>query len=100
MCKVFTGILPCAILPALSQHISWASKVSERGIFGNQYCLGCLQRDIPETLFGTDDFEVLSQILPMLTGQNFFQALSTNMVESMLLGLAQDLEDDIEYVYL
>ena len=84
---VFTQILPCGILPALSQHIS---RASELGIFENQHCLGCLPRDVPETLLDVNGFEVLSQILPMLTGQNFFQALSTRMVESVLLGMARD----------
>ena len=36
-------------------------------------------------------FEVLSQILPMLTSQSFFQTLTTRMVECVLLGLARDL---------
>jgi len=88
MCKVFTQILPCGILPALSQHIS---RASELGIFENQYCLGCLPRDIPEALLAINGFGRLSQILPMLTGQIFFQTLTTSMVESMLLGMAQNL---------
>jgi len=95
MCKVFTKILPCGILPALSQHISWAS---ELGIFENQHCLGCLPRDIPEKLLDFYDFSVLSQILPMLTARSFFQTLSTRMVESMLLGMAGDLF--MRYVYI
>jgi len=86
MCKLFTEILPCGILPALSQHIS---QVSELGIFENQYCLGCLPRDVPATgmLLGLGDFLVQSQILPMFTSQSFFQAFSTSMVESTLLGI-------------
>ena len=95
MCKVFTGILPCGILPALSQHISRASQL---GIFENQCCLGCLPRDVPETLLDAHGFEVLSQILPMLTGQNFFQTLTTRMLESMLLGMARDLFMQSRYV--
>ena len=72
MCKVFTRILPCGILPALSRHIS---RASELGIFENQYCLNCLPgpRDAPETMLGVNGFETLSQILPIVTGQSFFQ---------------------------
>jgi hypothetical protein len=88
MHKLFTKILPCGILPALSQRIS---RTSELGIFENQYCARCLLQDIPETLLDVNGFEVLSQILPMLTGQNFFQTLTTSMVESTLLGMARDL---------
>jgi hypothetical protein len=88
MRKVFTQILPCGILPALSQNIS---RASELGIIENQYCLGCLPRDVPETLLDLSYVEVLSQILPMLTSQNFFQTLSTRMVECVLLGMARDL---------
>jgi hypothetical protein len=86
MCKLFTEILPCGILPALSQHISQAS---ELGIFENQYCLGCLPRDIPATgmLLGLGDFMAQSQILPTFTSQSFFQTLTTSMVESTLLGI-------------
>ena len=77
MRKLFTEILPHGILPALSQHIS---QVSELGIFENQNCLRCLPHDdLPETLLDLDDFEVLSQILPMFTG------LSTILIESVLL---------------
>jgi hypothetical protein len=88
MHKVFTQILPCAILPALSQHIS---RASEPGIFENQHCLGCLPRDIPAKLLDFNDFELLFQILPMLTDQSFFQTLATRMVELVLLNMAQDL---------
>jgi hypothetical protein len=81
MHKIFTQILPCGILPALSQPIA---RASELGIFQNEYCLArSLPRDVPGTLLHFDDFEVLSQILPMLTGQNFFQTLTTRMVESV-----------------
>ena len=76
MRKVFTAILPHGILPALSQHIL---RASELGIFENQICLKCLRYDVPESLLGLNDFEVLSQILPMFTG------LSTGMIESVLL---------------
>ena len=88
MCKVFTQILPCGILPALSQHIS---RASELGILENQCCLGCLPQDIPERLLDDYGFKMLSQILPMLIGYNFFQTLTTRIVESVLLGLARDL---------
>ena len=88
MCKLFTQILPCGILPALSQHIS---RASELGIFENQCCLGCLPQDIPERLLDDHGFEVLSLILPTLIGQSFFQTLITRTIESMLLGLACDL---------
>lgn len=86
MCKVFTEILPCGVLPALSQHIS---RASELGIFEKQCCLGCLPRDVPETLLSNlSHFEELSQILPMFTGQSLFQTLTTGVVESVLLGMA------------
>ena len=86
MCKVFTEILPCGILPALSQHISRASGL---GIFENQYCLGCLPWNVPKTLLSyLSHFEELSQILPMLTGQSLFQTFTTRVVESVLLGMA------------
>ena len=85
MRKIFTQVLPCGILPALNQCISRASKL---GIFENPYCL---PRDAPETLLDFTEFEVLSQILPMLTDQNFFQTLTTRMVESVMLGMAQGL---------
>ena len=88
VCKVFTQILPCGILPALSQYIS---RAGELGIFENQYCLGCLPQDIPETLLDDHGFEMLSQILPMLIGQIFFQTLTTRIVESVLFGMTRDL---------
>jgi hypothetical protein len=88
MCRVFTQILPCGILPALSQHIS---RVSELGIFENQCCLGCLPQDIPKRLLDDHGFEVLSQILPMLIGQSFFQTLTTRILESVLFGMVCDL---------
>jgi hypothetical protein len=88
MRKVFTEILPYGILPAISEHIS---RASELGIFENQYCLGCLPRDIPKKLLDSNDFGLLSQILPLLTGQSFCQTLTTRMIESMLLGMARSL---------
>jgi len=95
MCKVFIGILPCGILPVLSQHIS---RASELGISENRCCLGCLPRDVPETVLDVHGFEVLSQILPKLIGQNFFQTLTTIMVESVLFGMARDLFMQPRYV--
>ena len=99
MCKVFTRILPCGILPALSRHIS---RASELGIFENQYCLNCLPgpRDAPETMLGVNGFETLSQILPIVTGQSFFQNLTTRMVESMLLAMARNLSRLYLYVFV
>ena len=88
MCKVSTQILPCGILPALSQHMS---RASELRIFENQHCLRCLPLNSLEMLLELDDFGLLSRILPMLTGQTFFQTLATRMVESVLLGMTQDL---------
>jgi hypothetical protein len=96
MFKVFTGILPCGILPVLNQHIS---RASELGIFKNQCCLGCLPRDVPETLLDVHGFEVLSQILPKLIGQKFFQTLTTRIVESVLFGMARDLFMQSRYVF-
>ena len=85
---IFTKILLGGILPAVSQHIS---RASELGIFENHYCLGCLPRDIPDMFLDSNsDFEMLSRILPMLTGQDFFQTLSTRVVEAVLLGMVQD----------
>jgi hypothetical protein len=88
MSKVLTQILPCGILPALSQHIS---RASELGIFENQYCLGCLPRDVLKRRFNSQDFQELSETLAMCMDQNFFQTLSTRMLESVLLGMARQL---------
>jgi len=98
MCKVFTETLSCGFLPALSQHIS---RASELGIFENQYCFNCLPgpRDAPETMLGVNGFEVLSQILPMVTGQSFFQTLTTRVIESMLLGMARHLSRLYVFVF-
>ena len=84
MQKVLTAILPCGILPALDQQIS---RASELGIFEDQSCLRCrLEDDFPESLTvnGND-----VQILPMCTGQIFFHAFCTRIVESHLLGMVQ-----------
>ena len=96
MCKVFTEILPCGVLPALSQHISRFS--DELGIFENQMCLGCFFESLPAGTEWFKNFELLFQILPILRGQNFFQTLTTRMVESALLRVAWNLSSDSEYV--
>ena len=90
MCKAFTQILARGILPALSQHISQAN---ELGIFENQGCLGCLPHwpKMPKEFLDILGFDMLSQILPMLIDQTFFQILTTGMVESMLLGIVWNL---------
>ena len=94
MFKVFTRILPCGILPALSQHIS---RASELGIFENQYCLGCLSRDsIPETLLDLNGFEVLSLIFPMFPGQSFFEVLSNSHHQN---GRVYAACDDTRFIY-
>ena len=96
MCEVFTEILPCGVLPALSQHIS---RVNELGIFENQICLGCFFESHPGTEW-TRNFELLFQILPILRGQNFFQVLSTRMVESALLRVARDLSEEYVCIFI
>jgi len=96
MSKAFTEILPCGILPALSQHIS---RASEMGNFESQYCLGCPPRDIPE-MFNSQDFHELSEILTMCTGQKFFPTLSTRIVESTLLAMPRDSLTIPGYVFL
>jgi hypothetical protein len=95
MYKVFREILSQGILPALGQHILHASKL---GIFESQKCLGCLQ-DVPEMLLNMHDFDALSQILSMCTGQHFFQALCTRIVESTLLGKVHALLTRLQYVF-
>ena len=86
MCRVFTEILLYGILPVLSQHIS---RASELGLFETQNCLRCLQ-DAPEMLAllntPSSSFEALFGILPMCTGQNFFETFCTSVIESILLG--------------
>ena len=54
---------------------------------------------MPERLLDYRDFGVLSQILPMLTDQNFFQTLTTRMIESALLGIIRELSLDM-YVFI
>ena len=85
MHKVFNEILLRGILPAFGQQISRTA--SKLGIFESQNCLKCLQaslRAVPEFESLSDDL-VLCEILPMCTGQNFFQTLCTRMVEYELL---------------
>ena len=89
MHNIFTRILSCGILPALNQQIL---QTRELGIFENQICLGCHLPDLPENLLDINhDFGVLSEILGMCTGQNFFQNLCTRIIESTLLGVLQNL---------
>ena len=87
MHKVFNEILLRGVLPALGQQIPC---VSDLGIFESQNCLRCPQ-DVLESLshnLGTGfTIEVLSEILPMCAGQNFFQTLCTRIIESILLGM-------------
>ena len=54
---------------------------------------------MPERLLDYRDFGMLSQILPMLTDQNFFQTLTTRMIESALLGIIRELSLDM-YVFI
>ena len=89
MHKTFTRILSCSVLPVLDQQILQAR---ELGIFDNQNCLGCHLPNLPENLLDINhDFGILSGILSMCTGQNFFQALCTRTIESTLLGVLQNL---------
>ena len=98
MHKVFMEILLQGILPALDQHILDTSKL---GIFESQNCLGCLQ-EVPEMLLNMHDFAALSQILPMCTGQNYFQTLCTRVIESTLLTMVHSLmkEHKSQYVFV
>ena len=72
MYKVLTEIISCGILPALSQHIL---RASELDIIENPNLMW--QPAFFERLMDHDQFELLSWILPMCTGQNFFQTLCT-----------------------
>ena len=82
MHKIFTRILS-----VLRRYISGAW---ELGIFESQLCLGCLPQKAPG-MFDLNDFGTLCQSLRMLTGQWFFQILTTGLVESMLLDMVWDL---------
>jgi hypothetical protein len=96
--KALTNILPCGIIPALSQQISW---VSELGIYDKQDCLGCLHhilRDL-SVWMNPDDFNELSGILPSCTSQDFFQTLCTTMIESTLLGMVWFILDE-QFVFI
>jgi hypothetical protein len=101
MHKVFTQILPCGILPALSQYISWAS---EQGIFENHYYFRCCWRDVPTANRGLLDsysnFEAVIGILPMCTSQHFFQTFCTRVIESTLLEKVQASLSCVMYVFL
>ena len=85
MQKVFTQTLHGMLL-ALRQHVLHAS---ELGLFENQYCFGCQQhvQDFPLELFDIRCYDILSEILPVCIGQNFFQTLCTGLIESTLLGM-------------
>jgi hypothetical protein len=96
MCKVFTGILPRGILPALSQHIS---RISKLGIFENPNSLRS-QQEIPEGLVDCRyDYEALFGILAMCTTENFFQTLCTQVLESSLFWMVRNAAD-MEYVFV
>jgi hypothetical protein len=86
MRKVLAKILPHGILSALSQYVL---RASELGFFENRYCFRCQQHgeDFPEfkTLFNIPCYDILFEILPTCTGQNFFQTLCTRFIESTLL---------------
>ena len=87
MQKVLTAILPHGILPALRQRVL---RASELGLFENHYCFGCQPQyvqDFLHRLFDTHCFDILSEILPICMGQNFFQNLCTGVIESTLLGM-------------
>ena len=86
MKKVLTAILPCTILPALDQQIS---RAAELGIFENQHCLLRRQDNFPRSMPVFENFSSLPGFLSMCTGQSFFQALCTIIVESFLLGTVQ-----------
>ena len=94
MYRVFTQILPCGILPALSQHISYTSKL---GIFENPNCLRCLKGD-PELLLSPYNYRALITILSMCTAQDFFQTFCTRAIEYTLLAMVGNMS--IEYVFV
>jgi len=83
MQKVFTQILH-GILSTLRQHVL---RTSEFGLFENQYCFGCQQVFPWHKLLDIHCFDILSEILPICTGQNFLQTLCTGIIESTLLGM-------------
>jgi len=96
MCKVFIAILPCGILPALSQYIS---RINNLGIFEDSYCLRC-QQEIPEGLVDYSyDYEALIGILPMCTAENFFQTFCTRVIESSLSWMVRTTAY-MEYVFV
>jgi len=85
MQKVLTQTLHGMLL-ALRQHVLRASELS---LFENQYCFGCQQhvQDFPFELFEIRCYDILSDILPICAGQDFFQTLCTGLIESTLLGM-------------
>jgi len=96
MQKISTAILPCATIPVLGQE---SSQVNQLGIFEDPICLGCRQDDIPRKLFPTDGCDILLRILPMCTGQIFFQTLCTRIVESILLEMVREMFRRYLYLY-
>ena len=86
MQKALTEILPHGILLALRQHVL---RASELGIFEHQYCFRCQEhvQDFPDALLDPPHYDTLSGILPICTGQNFFQTLCTRLIECTLLGM-------------
>jgi len=91
MQKVFIAILPCGILPALDQRISW---VSESGFFENRICFRCQEDDYPESML-----ENIPKFLPMCTHQSFFQALCTRFVESYLVDIVHTMYARYVFVF-
>jgi hypothetical protein len=87
--NVFTEIISCGILPALSEHISMHAR--KLGINQNQHLRNYEKAEF-ERLMGLNGFEVLSCILPMCTGQNFFQTFCTRVAESALLEMVLHIE--------
>ena len=84
--KAFTEIVSRGILLALRQHVF---RARELGLLENQYCFGCQQhvQKFPLTLFDIRSYDILSEILPMCTGQKYFQLLCTRVIECTLLGM-------------
>jgi len=88
MQKVFTEILFHGILSGLGQHVL---RASELDLFENKYCFGCQPQhgqDFPH-MFNIGCYDVLSEVLPICVGQNFFQTLCTRIIECTLLGMVR-----------
>jgi hypothetical protein len=93
MQKVLAKILPHGILLALGHHVL---RAGELGFFENEYCFRCQQhvQNFPETLFDIQCYDILSEILPICTGQSFFETLCTRIVECTLLGMVWAIVDE------